>query len=95
MNVRPLADNIIVEPMEREEKTPSGIVLPDTAKEKPQEGKIVAVGPGKLVDGERVEPEVEKGMHVLFKKWGGNEVRVEGRELLIVREEDILAIFED
>jgi len=94
MTIKPLFDNVLIEPVEREEKTPSGIVIPDTAKEKPQEGKVVAVGPGRMENGERIKPTVRKGDRVLYKKWGGNDVKVDGKELLIVKEEDILAIIE-
>jgi len=92
MSIKPLGDNILIEPLKKEETTPSGIVIPDTAKEKPQEGKVVAVGPGRKEDGELVKPGLKKGDRVLYKKWGGNEVKVGGKEMLIVREEDILAI---
>lgn len=92
MNVKPLADNILIEPLDREQTTPSGIVIPDTAKEKPQEGKVVAVGSGRTIEGEVIKPEVKEGDRVLYKKWGGNEVKIDGKEYLIVREEDILAV---
>jgi len=69
-------------------------VIPDTAKEKPQEGKVVAVGPGRYEDGKLVKPEVKKGDKVIYKKWGGNEIKVEGKEYLIVKSEDILAVLE-
>jgi len=91
MNLKPLGDRVVVEPSESEEKTPSGIVLPDTAKEKPQEGKIVAVGPGKVQDGKKVPLEVKVGDKVIYSKYGGTEVKVNGTEYLILREEDILA----
>ena len=90
--VRPLDDRVVVEPLEAEEKTAGGILLPDTAKEKPQRGKIVAVGPGKLRDnGERVALSVKAGDEVLYGKWSGSEVEVDGKELKIMRETDILA----
>ena len=93
MQVSPLQDYILIEPTEEEEKTPAGIVIPDTAKEKPQEGKVVAVGPGKMTEeGKRVEMDVKEGDTVIYKKWGGNDVKVNGKEMLIVREEDILAV---
>ncbi len=93
MQVSPLQDYILIEPIEKEEKTPAGIVIPDTAKEKPQEGKVVAVGPGrKTKDGEQIEMDVKEGDTVIYKKWGGNDVKVNGKEMLIVREEDILAV---
>ena len=91
--IKPLGDNILIQPL-AEKKTPSGIVIPETAKEKPQEGKVVAVGPGKIEDGELIKPEVKKGDKVIYKKWGGNEIKIEGKELLIVKAEDILAITE-
>jgi len=92
MQVSPLQDYILIEPIEKEETTPAGIVIPDTAKEKPQEGKVVAVGPGSVTEeGKRVEMDVKEGDTVIYKKWGGNDVKVNGKEMLIVREEDILA----
>ena len=93
MKIKPLLDNILIQPL-AEKKTPSGIVIPETAKEKPQEGRVVAVGPGRVEDGELIKPEVKKGDKVIYKKWGGNEVKVDGKELLIVKAEDILAILE-
>ena len=92
MNIRPLDDRIVVEPMEAEEKTAGGIVIPDTAKEKPQKGKVLAVGEGKLLDdGSRAKPSVKKGDVVLYAKYGGTEIKVEGKDLLILRESDVLA----
>jgi chaperonin GroES len=92
MNLKPLADRVIVKPVEKEEKTKSGIVLPDTAKEKPQEGLVVAVGPGKLSeDGKRVEMEVKNGDRVIYSKYAGTEWKDKGQEYLILRESDILA----
>ncbi|HEV8633134.1 MAG TPA: co-chaperone GroES [Chloroflexota bacterium] len=91
--VQPLADRVVVRANEREEVTLSGIVLPDTAKEKPQEGTVLAVGPGRLNDkGERVKPEVKTGDTVLYAKYAGTEVKIDGDELLILKESDILAI---
>ncbi len=91
--VKPLADRVVVKRLEKEEKTASGIVLPDTAKEKPAEGEIVAVGAGRLNEkGERVPMEVKVGDKVLFTKYGPTEVKVEGEELLILSESDILAV---
>ncbi|RAV13842.1 co-chaperone GroES [Paenibacillus contaminans] len=90
--IRPLGDRVVLEAVAKEETTASGIVLPDTAKEKPQEGKIVAVGNGTLKDGERIPLEVQVGDRVLFSKYAGTEVKFEGRELLIMRESDILAV---
>ncbi len=94
--VRPLSDNILVDPVEKETTLPSGIVLPDTAKEKPQQGKIISVGPGKRdEDGDRVPMDVKVGDIVMYKKWGGTEIKIDGREMLLVKEEDILAIVEN
>jgi chaperonin GroES len=94
MNIQPLADRVVVKPLEAENKTKGGIVLPDTAKEKPQEGKVVAVGKGKTLDNGAVQhPEVKVGDRVLYGKYSGNEITTkDGEELLIMREEDILAI---
>jgi len=80
--------------MEREQQLPSGIVIPDTAKEKPQEGRVVAVGPGKRDHGEMVKPEVKVGDQVLYKRYGGDEVKIEGKEYLMVSADDILAVIE-
>ncbi len=94
MEIKPLGDRIVIKPLEAETKTKGGIVLPDTAKEKPQEGKVVAVGKGKTLDNGTVQPlEVKVGDKVLYGKYTGNEITTkEGEELLIMREEDILAI---
>lgn len=92
MKIKPLSDNILVEPLEREAKTPAGIVIPDTAKEKPQEGKVVAVGPGKYESGKLIEPEVKKGDRVLYRRYGGNEIRVNGKDYLMVGMDDILGV---
>lgn len=90
--LKPLGDRIVIELVEAEEKTASGIVLPDTAKEKPQEGKVVAVGTGRVLDnGERIAPEVSVGDRIIFSKYAGTEVKYEGQEYLILRESDILA----
>jgi chaperonin GroES len=92
MNLQPLGDRLIVEVLEEEETTVSGIVLPDTAKEKPQRGRVLAVGPGALNDkGERVPMEVAKGDEVIFSKYGGTEVKLGTDEVLILRESDVLA----
>ena len=94
-NIKPLSDNLLIEPLEKETTTPSGIVIPDTAKEKPQEGRVVAAGPGKLdKKGERVAMEVKVGDVVMYKKWGGTEIKVQGKDMLLVKEEDVLAIVE-
>jgi chaperonin GroES len=91
--IKPLGDRIIIELVESEEKTASGIVLPDSAKEKPQEGKVVAVGSGRVLEsGERVALEVAVGDRIIFSKYGGTEVKYQGTEYLILRESDILAV---
>lgn len=91
--VKPLADRVVVKVLSGEEKTRGGIVLPDTAKEKPQEGEIIAVGPGRVLDnGQRVAPELKVGDRVIFAKYSGTEVKIEGEEYLILRESDILAV---
>lgn len=92
MNVKPLDDRVVVQPLEAEEKTAGGILLPDTAKQKPQRGKVVAAGPGKLRDtGDRVALAVKVGDEILYGKYSGNDVEVNGKELKILRESDILA----
>lgn len=94
--LRPLGDRVVIKPTPREEMTKSGIVLPDTAKEKPQEGEILSVGPGKVLDdGTRSAMDVSVGQKVLYAKYAGTEFKVDGEELLIVSEKDILAIVED
>ena len=94
--LRPLGDRVVIQPTAREEMTKSGIVLPDTAKEKPQEGTIVAAGPGRILDdGKREAMDVKKGDKVLYAKYAGTEFKVDGDELLIVSQKDILAIVED
>ncbi|MDF2721470.1 MAG: groS [Paenibacillus sp.] len=90
--IKPLGDRVVLEPIAKEETTASGIVLPDTAKEKPQEGKILAVGSGHIKDGQRIALEVKEGDRVLFSKYAGTEVKFGGKELLVLRESDILAI---
>ena len=93
MKVTPLHDRALVVRIEEEEKTSGGIIIPDTAKEKPQEGRVIAVGAGKLdEDGKRIPLDVKKGDRVLFSKYAGNEIKIEGEEHLIVREDDILGI---
>ena len=95
LKLKPLGGRVIVEPTEQEEMTAGGIILPETAKEKPQEGKIVAAGPGdRNEDGERMELEVKVGDKVLYAKYSGTEVKMDGKKLLILRESDILAIVE-
>jgi len=93
--IKPLGDRVVIKALEREEVTKSGIVLPDTAKEKPQEGKIVAVGTGKLLDnGVRVALDVKEGDKVIFSKYAGTEVKIDGQDYLILSERDVLAIVE-
>jgi chaperonin GroES len=94
--LRPLGDRVVIQPTPREEMTKSGIVLPDTAKEKPQEGTVLAIGPGRtLDDGSREAMDVQEGQKVLYAKYAGTEFKVDGEELLIVSQKDILAIVED
>ncbi len=91
--VQPLADRVLIKPAAKEEVTKSGIVLPDTAKEKPQEGEIIAAGPGKLDEkGNRVPPEVKVGDKVIYAKYAGTEIKIDGEEYIILRESDILAV---
>lgn len=94
MKIRPLGDRVVIKKLEAEETTKSGIVLPGSAKEKPQEAEIVAVGPGGLVDGKEVKMEVKVGDKVLFSKYSGNEVKLDGEEYTIIKQDDILAIVE-
>lgn len=92
MKVTPILDNILILPLEAEEKTASGLYIPDSAKEKPQKGKVVEVGPGKFEHGNLIKPGVKKGDIVIFKKWGGEELTIEGKDYKLVKEEDILAV---
>jgi len=95
MKIRPLGDRILVKRIKEEEKTKGGIIIPDTAKEKPQEGKVVAVGKGKMSDeGKLLVPDVKAGDKILFGKYAGSEVKLEGEEHLILREDDILGVLE-
>jgi len=95
MNIRPLGDRILVKRIQEEEKTKGGIIIPDTAKEKPQEEKVVAVGKGKTTeDGKLLPPDVKAGDRILFGKYAGSEIKLEGEEHLILREDDILGILE-
>lgn len=94
MKLRPLEDRVVVKPIEAEERTKSGIVLPDTAKEKPQQGEVIAVGPGRYEDGQRVPMEVKVGDKVIYSKYGGTEVKIEGEEYIILSSRDILAVIE-
>ncbi len=96
MGLRPLGDRVVIRPLAREEVTKSGIVLPDTAKEKPQQGEVLAVGPGRILDsGERVNMDVKESDRVLFAKYAGTEFKLEEEELLILSEKDILAVMEN
>jgi len=91
--LKPLADRVVLKPVQAEEKTKGGIVLPDTAKDKPQEGEVIAVGPGRILDnGTKIAPEVKVGDRVVYSKYSGTEIKIEGEEYLIIRESDILAI---
>ena len=93
MNVKPLADRIIIMPLEAEEKTAGGIIIPDNAKEKPQKGEVVAAGPGKVADnGQKITMTLKKGDKVLYGKYSGTEVSIEGKDYLIIRESDVLAV---
>jgi len=95
MKIRPLQDRVIVKRIEEEEKTKGGIIIPDTAKEKPQEGKVIAVGKGKITEDGKVIPlDLKAGDRILFGKYAGTEIKIEGEEHLIMREEDILGIIE-
>src|SRR5512139_1303220 len=95
MNLRPLADRLVVEPIEQEDVTAGGIILPETAKEKPQQGKIVAAGPGRLdEDGKRVALEVKVGDRVLYAKYSGTEIKLDGKKVLILKESDVLCVVE-
>src|SRR5436190_12189219 len=95
MNFRPLHDRIVLRRIEGEEKTKGGIIIPDTAQEKPQEGEVIAVGPGaRDEDGERIELDVAVGDRILFGKWSGTEVKLDGEDLLIMKESDIMGVIE-
>ena len=94
MELKPLGDRVIVEVLDEEETTFSGIVLPDTAKEKPQRGKVLAVGPGKYEDGKLVPLDVKKGDRILIGKYSGSEIKIDGEEYVILREDEILAVVE-
>ena len=94
MNIKPLGDRIVIKVLEKEERTKGGIVLPDTAKEKPQKGEVLAVGSGEIIDGKKVPLEVKVGDKIIFSKYAGTEVKIDGEEYLVLSERDILAIFE-
>ncbi len=94
MNISPLADRVLVKPLEKDEVKQGGIIIPDTAKEKPQEGEVIAVGKGRLSNkGERIKPEVKKGDKILFRKYSGTEISVDNEQYLILQENEILATF--
>lgn len=95
MKIRPIGDRILIKFKEREEVTKSGIVLPDTVKEKPQIAEVIEVGPGGIVDGEKVEMVVKKGDKVIVSKYAGTEIKIDGEEYTIIRQDDVLAIIED
>ena len=93
MQIKPLHDRVVVRRIDEEERTPGGVIIPDTAKEKPMQGEVVAVGPGgRDESGKRIEPDVSAGDTVLFGKWSGTEVKIEGEEVLVMKESDIMGI---
>ena len=94
MKLKPLCDRVVIKQLEAEEKTKSGIVLPSGSKEKPQEAEVIAVGPGGVVDGKEIKMEVKPGDKVIYSKYAGTEIKIDGKELIIVRQHDILAIVE-
>ncbi len=94
IKMRPLSDRVVVKRIDEEETTAGGIYIPDTAKEKPQEGKVVAVGPGRTEDGKTIKLDVKKGDRILFGKYAGTEIKLDGEEHIIMREEDILGVIE-
>lgn len=94
MNIKPLGDRILVKVIESEETTKSGIVLPGTAKEKPMQGEVLAVGSGEMIDGKKVPLELKKGDKIIYSKYAGTEVKVDGNEYLIIRQSDVLAVIE-
>lgn len=94
MNIKPLGDRIVIKVLEKEEKTKGGIVLPDTAKEKPQKGEVLAVGSGEIIDGKKVELEVKVGDQIIFSKYAGTEIKLDDEEYLILRQNDVLAILQ-
>jgi chaperonin GroES len=95
MNFRPLHDRVVVEPLSEDERTAGGIIIPETAKEKPMQGKVISVGPGSRgEDGKLQKPDVKKGDKILYGKWSGTEVKLEGKTLLIMRESDVMGILE-
>jgi chaperonin GroES len=96
MKIKPLHDRVVVRRIDEEERTPGGVIIPDTAKEKPMQGEVLAVGPGARDEaGKRIAPDVHEGDKVLFGKWSGTEVKIDGEELLIMKESDIMGIIEE
>jgi chaperonin GroES len=96
MKIKPLGDRLVVERLEQEEKTSGGIIIPDTAKEKPKQGKVLAVGPGaKDENGKRIPVDVQAGDIVLFTQWAGNEIKIDGKDYLVLKESDVIGIIED
>jgi len=96
MNVRPLGDRLVVERIEQDEKTTGGIIIPDTAKEKPKQGRVLAVGPGaKDENGKRIPVDVEEGDTVLFTQWAGSEIKLDGKEYLVLKESDVIGVIEE
>ncbi|MCX7934894.1 MAG: co-chaperone GroES [Planctomycetota bacterium] len=96
MAIQPLSDKVLVKRVEAEEKTKGGIVIPDTAKEKPKEGKVISVGPGRMMeDGKRSQMQVKKGDRILFTSYAGTEIKIDGEEYLVMSEDDILAVIEE
>jgi len=93
--LKPLFDNVLIEPLEKEEVTSSGLYIPDTAKEKPSQGRVVAIGPGEKYDGKTITMPVRVGDVVVYKKWGGHEVKEDGKELLLVEAKDIMAVVDE
>lgn len=94
MKIKPLADRVVVKPLAEESKTKAGIIIPDTAKEKSHRGEVIAVGPGKYEDGKLVEVSVKVGDKILYKEYGGDEFKLNGQEVIILKEEDIIAVIE-
>jgi chaperonin GroES len=94
MNIKPLGDRIVIKVLEKEEKTKGGIVLPDTAKEKPQKGEVLAVGSGEIIEGKKVPLEVKVGDKIIFSKYSGTEIKIDDEEYLILRQSDVLAIIQ-
>jgi len=94
MNIKPLGDRIVIKVLEKEERTKGGIVLPDTAKEKPQKGEVLAIGSGEIVDGQKVPLEVKVGDNIIFSKYAGTEIKIDDVEYLILRQSDVLAILQ-